>query len=719
MNHKFSKICLLLFSIAACTFPCLSSLNAGEPPEIEWVGILGSAVPENWNALVVPASTAVDSNSNVLTTGYFVDAIDFDPTLGEDVRAPIGLYNTYVTKLNADGSYAWTNTIGGDVGSVGKSVTTDEERNVIVTGFFLGTADFDPGPGEDLRTSNGNRDLFITKFGPDGSYQWTKTAGSPPPNCYLNGSDYGNGVVTDVARNVYVSGVFGGTVDFDPGPSEDWRVSNGHCDVFVTKFAADGNYLWTRAFGGPGEDVGLAIDCDLEEAIVISGHFEGTVDFDPGVGEDRHTSVDGFPNIFVTKFLQDGSYVWTGTMGGNTVYPGGYGVEAGRSVKIDPEGNVIVVGNFYNVADFNPGPKEELRTSQGESDIFVVKLNSWGGYLWAQTIGGIRGDGAYGVAVDSADNSILITGYFRDTVDFDPGPGEDFFTDSYPGYGDGFVTRLKSDGSYVWTRTMSGPIASYGVDLDIDSNGRLSVFGSFVGFVDLDFSSGIYQYSSQGGQDAFIIQLEPENMPPVLDPIGNKRGKIGDLLMFNVSASDPDSGVLILGVDDLPEGAQFEDHGNGTGTFSWVPTQSGSYDLTFWALDDTEPNYLKDWEFVTIIVNHPPQIEILPSDHLQTIENFWFPVIFAVSVSDFDGDPVDVWVDNLPQGASYYPEQGWFMWRPVCGQAGTHYVQVHATDGLDQTTVTVTIDVVHNPVCPIKVTPDLVSPTSIKKAVAR
>ena len=101
---------------------------------------------------------------------------------------------------------------------------------------------------------------------------------------------------------------------------------------------------------------------------------------------------------------------------------GGGSFDDSRSIAMDNNNNLIVVGTFRDTVDFDPGPGSNIRISNGMRDIYVLKADPLGNVLWVKTYGGIGFDEANNVAID-ASGSIYITGEFDNTVDFDPGPG--------------------------------------------------------------------------------------------------------------------------------------------------------------------------------------------------------------------------------------------------------------------------------------------------------
>ncbi|MEO5570138.1 MAG: SBBP repeat-containing protein, partial [Bacteroidia bacterium] len=98
------------------------------------------------------------------------------------------------------------------------------------------------------------------------------------------GVDQGNAVTVDAAGNVYTTGYFESTCDFDPGAGIVNLNSVGNMDVFIMKSDASGNLLWAKSVGGTGDDEGKTIAVDASGNVYIGGSFSGTADLDPGAG---------------------------------------------------------------------------------------------------------------------------------------------------------------------------------------------------------------------------------------------------------------------------------------------------------------------------------------------------------------------------------------------------------------------------------------------------
>ena len=373
---------------------------------------------------------ATDDSGNVYVTGNFWSTVDFDPD-GGDPHTSNGDYDVFLSKFDSSGNFKWARTWGGTDWDKGFGVATDGSGNVYVTGYFKGTVDFDPGGG-DPHTSNGVDDVFLSKFDSSGNFEWARTWGG-------SSWDEGWGVAADGSGNVYVSGNFMGTVDFDPGGG-DPHTSNGSYDVFLSKFDLLGNFKQARAWGGPAWDIGWGVALDGSGNVYVTGYFEGTVDFDPG-GGDIHTS-NGSTDVFLSKFDSSGNFKGARTWGGSLW-------DEARGVAADGSGNVYVTGFFGSTVDFDPGGGDP-HTSNGDLDAFLSKFDSSGNFDWARTWGGSIWDEGWGVTADGSGN-VYVTGYFRETVDFaptDPPCNEDPDAHTAKGYQDVFLTKYLPDGCW-------------------------------------------------------------------------------------------------------------------------------------------------------------------------------------------------------------------------------------------------------------------------------
>lgn|GEM_PF-6250723 len=238
-----------------------------------------------------------------------------------------------------------------------------------------------------------------------------------------------NEVSFDDAGNAYLAGGYwdedGPPVDLDPTDGVDLHLDRGDglytTDIFATRVHPDGYMVWTQTAGDEQKECAMATALDSHGDFVYAGYFHTLrdppyrVDFDPTPGTDIHVLNGTSEDAFVSKLRPDGSYRWTRTFGTSA-----NAYTAALGVAITPLDEVVLTGNFQDTVDFDPGPGEDPRPVAGDTDVFVLKLDSDGLYVWVGTFGGPDAFAiGHDTAVDDLGN-ILIMGRFSGTVDFDP-----------------------------------------------------------------------------------------------------------------------------------------------------------------------------------------------------------------------------------------------------------------------------------------------------------
>jgi len=193
---------------------------------------------------------AIAPDGSYVVVGYFSDVIDFDPSHAQDLHTARGIYDAFITKFNADDSYAWTRTLGGAAHDLVQHVAVATDGAVMASGYYSGTVDLDPGPGVRMHTSGGSSEAFLLKLGSDGSFGWVDTfvvSGDPQ-----EAGGEGGPVAVGPDGSVYTAGFFRGNVDVDPGTAVDLRTSlNGDSDAYVVKLSAAGTLIWGKTIACP------------------------------------------------------------------------------------------------------------------------------------------------------------------------------------------------------------------------------------------------------------------------------------------------------------------------------------------------------------------------------------------------------------------------------------------------------------------------------------
>jgi hypothetical protein len=463
----------------------ISFSAAAQTPNLTWAKGIGGSLSD------VGTSIVTDLNGNVYTTGYYSGTMDFDPSLNTYTLSSNAGIDFYISKLDANGNFVWAKSIGGINNDFAYGITLDPTGNVIVTGFFAGTVDFDPNLGVTNLNSALANGIFVLKLDALGNFIWAKAM-------YGNSYAYGLAVKTDATGNIYTTGLYSGTIDFDPGPAVTNLTVVGSSDFFVSKLDAAGNFVWVKSAGGSGLESGNDIKIDAAGNIYTTGHFNGTVDFDPGPGTFTLSS-QGVNDIYITKWNSSGNFLWTVALGGAAN-------DNGKSIDVDALGNVYTTGTYYGTVDFDPSIATYTLASNGNSDCFILKLNSSGNFLWAKTIGNANLDYGHALILDAAKN-IYMCGSFRGTVDFDPGVNSYTLASASTNNPDGSILKLDSLGNFVWSLATGGISKEEANAISVDALNNVYTTGYFQGIADFDPSVGTFTLAPVGGFDAFIHKM--------------------------------------------------------------------------------------------------------------------------------------------------------------------------------------------------------------------
>ena len=453
-------------------------------------------------------SIAVDASGNVYTTGDFYKTVDFDPGAGTTNLSATGTEfatDIFIQKMDASGNFKWAQSFGGTNFDIGISIAVDASGNVYTMGSFRGTVDFDPGTGTANLTAGGGKDIFILKMDTFGNFQWARSFGAA--------STESRSMTVDASGNVYTTGNFNGTVDFDPGTgtAETYELTamGRSPDIFIQKLDTSGNFQWAKSMGGTGFDGGHSITVDASGNVYTTGSFEGTVDFDPGAGTTNlSTSGSDDNDIFVQKLNTSGDFQWARSFGASN-----NNNDIGRSITVDASGNIYTAGDFSGTADFDPGTGAtetyEL-TSTGRAEVFVQKMDASGDFQWARSFGAaLSNDWVRSITVD-ASGDVYTTGTFQGTVDFDPGTETTYLSAAGDTDTDIFIQKMDASGDFQWAHSFGGPTnntVDNGFSIIADASGNLYITGDFQGTVDFDPGTGTTNLISQGGGDIFVLKL--------------------------------------------------------------------------------------------------------------------------------------------------------------------------------------------------------------------
>ncbi len=489
----------IIATILTTLFLSFSQSAIAQIPQFDWAANL------EWVNAIDINSVTTDSDSNVIVVGTFTNWQDLDP--GSAQLLVDGQGDIFVMKLDKNGVMVWVKVIGDDTGTLQSAhkVVSDSSNNIYVLGNWPITGapfDADPGPGVFTLTPQTNQAGYLISLDPNGDFRWaqivpTNEVGETALDNDLvyddNGAllltasfsgayDFDQGAGTfnmssvgissfvlkldldgnfiwakglldniraraiDCSSNgdIFLTGVFQGSPDFDPNAGTATISSNGPLtDGFVLKLTSNGDFMWVKGFGGTDFERMHDIACDNNGEVYVTGDYEGTTDLDPGAGVFSATA-SGARDNFVLHLDNLGDFVWANPITvdqeldffeldvdtSNNLYIGGY-VE--DTIDIDPS---------INVFEISASPSTILNDNV---DVFFAKVDPSGNLVWVRVIGGEVVDQFHDIHV-AKNFDVHIVGLYDETVDFDPGPGTATYTSvgSYDGFNAKFSQCFQS-----------------------------------------------------------------------------------------------------------------------------------------------------------------------------------------------------------------------------------------------------------------------------------
>ena len=365
--------------------------------------------------------------------------------------------------------FSWGKSGGNTGNEYARSIFVDGAGSVYTVGSFSGTVDFDPGSGVSNLTAVGSTDAYIQKLNSAGAFVFARRFGGA-------GDAVAYGVTVDPNNFIYITGSFTGNMDSDPNAGTSLLTSAGGTDIFLIRLSASAVWSYSTRFGSTGDDVGLSV-CANAGAFALTGTITGVVDFDPGAGV-ANIGIINLTQGFIARYVPGVFYTFAHTLG----------ISANAS-EMDVSGNIYTTGVGFNA---------------GSNDAFVKKFGPTGTVTWTKYLGGASGDGGFGIATDVAGN-VYTTGFFSGTADFDPDAGVVSITSG--GSNDIYVSKLDTNGSYVWAVGFSGTGDDRGVTIDTDPDGNVYTAGYFRSTVDFDPGAGVSNLSSSGLTDGMVCKL--------------------------------------------------------------------------------------------------------------------------------------------------------------------------------------------------------------------
>jgi hypothetical protein len=440
----------LLGDFQSCSDDCLS-----------WAKAFGDTGLQRMRAV------AVDREGDLVVVGDVSGTIDF----GNKPLASAGLGDVFVAKLDPQGKPLWSHRFGGADDDHGFGVAVDPQGNVLVSGYFSGTASF---AGVDL--TGGHSDIFVAKLSSGGELQWI--------DAYLDTSaasisyQRAGSIASDLAGNIFVTGCMAGTIAFGDG---DPVASLGGLDAFVLKLGPGGVLQWKIVTGADGTECGSRVATDQTGNVFVAGTFTSQVNF---AGATKlPLASQGVDDLFLAKLSPGGNHLWSTSIGNSEQQ-----IMGGLAVNAD---NDVAMTGMYR-GDILVGGRGLANSQSLAAFIAVFDGGGSGGgaekLLWSRSI--------------SEDNEQFLHGAAFDTHG-------DLFVSGATGSGPtdlgAYLAKLTSGGESVWSQTWSGTGTQISTGVAVDGADNVLLVGQFDGA----WSLGDQAFSSKGSIDVFAAKLEP------------------------------------------------------------------------------------------------------------------------------------------------------------------------------------------------------------------
>lgn len=351
----------------------------------------------------------ITSDSSLIIGGGFSGQVDFDPSSNDSICNSTYAYDLFFLKLSMDGDFEWVRILTGTapINDCIHGISENSDDDLILVGEFSGTMDFDPGLGQSYVASGTGfgspRAIFLAKYNLIGELVWINKIGGGSP------ADIPYDLELDNDDNIVIAGLFmSASMDMDPSSGTSFiynSSTNSGTDGFLAKYDIDGNHLWSGSFGGQFSDETRTLAINSSNEIVITGQYNGNIDFD--ITNNTHVINSGAGHSeFMSKYLPSGQLLWARLLSPNYLV---------RGSGFDQNGNIYLTGSFLDTVTIDG----HSITATGQGEIFITGFSMNGNCIWSNSIGGPNGESPFDLILDQ-DNDIIIGGGFNGQIDLDP-----------------------------------------------------------------------------------------------------------------------------------------------------------------------------------------------------------------------------------------------------------------------------------------------------------
>lgn len=385
-----------------------------------WAFSIGSTLDEfNYT------SPVTDAAGNIYLCGVYSDTVDFDPSPTSDYKmASKGQYDGFIAKYNTSGGFVWAKSFGGLYNDDVYQISYANNGDILFAASYNDSADLNPDTASiTMYYSNGNTDIFFGRISSAGNIIWIKTmggtdydhpnsisenylgeiilqggftisfdadpgtathtiTGTNAPGFIAKYTQTGNYVwahgynslspfssISDAAGNIYSCGYISGSTDLDPSPDTNKVFVIGSFDAYLAKYDINGNYIRAFGIGSTNFDIAYGISFINNNQIIIGGYFYNSADFNPSPAITNALTSYGFGDIFIAQYDTAFNYL-------NAFKAGSSQFDFCRNITVSPNQNLIIVGGFSDVADFDPSATMQTLSCSGVRDGYTVKYGN-------------------------------------------------------------------------------------------------------------------------------------------------------------------------------------------------------------------------------------------------------------------------------------------------------------------------------------------------------
>lgn len=445
------KIAILIFCFIAlsCSNDKVDSKNELDNSlflgELEWAKSFGGSLDDTAQAII-------STNDG----GYAI--LGFSNSIDGDINDKAMEDNDYwLLKLDHEGILQWSKTFGGSLDDIGKNIVQTTDGGYALIGYSQSS-------DGDASSNEGFHDNWILKLDASGNIQWERSFG-------FSGHDHSYDLIQTTDGGFFFSGFLDITAARSDGYLEkgSYLTRHGVGEFWGTKLDAHGNLEWRKYFGGTNNDRAHGVVESKDGGFVLAG-FSESQDYDI-------SNSKGSYDFWVVKIGSDGSFVWERSFGGS-------GIEIAYDIEKTEDNAYVIIGNtFSNDTD--------ISKNNGESDIWLIKIDDNGNLLWEKNYGGSQFDAAQSVSLAS-DGGFIIAGNSK-SIDWD--------VTSNIGENDIWLIKTNASGELIWQNSFGGSGIDFGFDaIETQDHGVILVGDSQ--------SANFMNLQQKGNTDAIVLKIK-------------------------------------------------------------------------------------------------------------------------------------------------------------------------------------------------------------------